>query len=163
MTKNHETFEDVKADVFTRVKDAIEDEKNELQEKIKAYYLEHNDTNSPNMFEDCYYETDLFFLETENYIAEDLSMYYSDAWNIVNLARFAWTEEERQYYWDAVELVEPDCRLFKPACRSRWLDGFITNLSHNIIDALVRDEVTKQLEPFVSKVIESLETETHNA
>ena len=91
MTKNHETFEDVQADVFTRVQDAIEDEKNELQKKIKAYYLEYKDTDWLNMFEDWLYET-------ENYIAENLSMYYSDACNIVNLARFAWTDEERQYY-----------------------------------------------------------------
>ena len=62
MTKNHETFEDVQADVFTRVQDAIEDEKNELQKKIKAYYLEYKDTDWLNMFEDWLYET-------ENYIA----------------------------------------------------------------------------------------------
>ena len=147
MTKNHETFEDVQADVFTRVQDAIEDEKNELQKKIKAYYLEYKDTDWLNMFEDWLYET-------ENYIAENLSMYYSDAWNIVNLARFAWTDEERQYYWDATALVEPD--------NDDNLDGFITKLSYFIVEALARDEVTKQLEPFVSKVIQSLETETHN-
>ena len=81
-------------------------------------------------------------------------MYYSDAWNIVNLARFAWTDEERQYYWDATALVDPD--------NDDDLDGFITKLSYFIVEALARDEVTKQLEPFVSKVIQSLETETHN-
>ena len=153
MAINHETFEDVQADVFTRVQDAIEDEKNELQEKIKAYYLEHNDTDWLNMFEDWLYET-------QNYIAENLSMYYSDAWNIVNLARFAWTEEDRQYYFDAVDLIE-DASL-NDLCKYGF-DDLMTKTSYYIIDALARDEINKQLEPFVTKVIESLETETQNA
>ena len=152
MTKNYETFEDVKADVFTRARDAIEDEKNELQEKIKAYYLEYKDTDWLNMFEDWLYET-------ENNIAENLSMYYVDAWNIVNLARFAWTEEDRQYYWDAVNLVEDNATVEGMTD----FDALMTMICFHLVDALARDEVTKQLEPFVSKVIQSLETETQNA
>jgi len=143
-----ETFEDIKFHVRDRVQDAIEDEKTELQKKIKAYYLEHNDTDWLNMFEDWLYET-------QNYIAENLSMYYRDAWNIVNLARFAWTEEDRQYYWDATELVE-DGKLVD-LCQV-GVDVLMTRLSHSIVDAIARDELNEQLKPFVSKVVETLET-----
>jgi hypothetical protein len=143
-----EAFEDIKFYVGDRVQDAIEDEKTELRKKIIAYYLEHNDTDWLNMFEDWLYET-------QNYIAENLSMYYRDAWNIVNLARFAWTEEERQYYWDATALVEPDDQ--------DDLDDLITKLSHSIVDAIARDALNEQLEPFVFKVIKTLETEKQTA
>ena len=157
MAINHETFEDVQADVYTRVQDSIEDEKNELREKIKAYYLEHNNTNYIMIGFESYLldQFEDWKNDIENCIAETLSMYYSDAWNIVNLARFAWTEEDRQFFWDANALVEPD--------DDDDLDGFMTKLSYTIVEALARDELNKQLEPFVSKVIESLETETHNA
>ena len=128
-----ETFEDIQFDVRDRVQDAIKDEETELRKKIIAYYLEHNDTDWLNMFEDWLYET-------QNYIAENLSMYYRDAWNIVNLARFAWTEEERQYYWDATALVEPDDQ--------DDLDDLITKLSHSIVDAIARDALNEQLEPY---------------
>tara|TARA_R100000278_G_scaffold17458_1_gene17486 strand:- start:1681 stop:2127 length:447 start_codon:yes stop_codon:yes gene_type:complete len=138
-----ETFEDIQFHVRDRVQDAIKDEEMQLRKKIIAYYLEHNDTDWLNMFEDWLYET-------QNYIAENLSMYYRDAWNIVNLARFAWTEEDRQYYWDATALVEPDDQ--------DELDDLITKLSHSIVDAIARDELNKQLEPFVSKVVATLQT-----
>ena len=146
-----ETFEDIKFYVRDRVKDAIKDEKTELQKKIKAYYLEHHYTDWLNMFEDWLYET-------QNYIAENLSMYYHDAWNIVNLSRFAWTEEDRQYYWDATDLVE-DGRSYGMTD----LDDLMTKISHSIVDAIARDELNEQLKPFVSTVIESLEAEKQTA
>jgi len=138
-----ETFEDIKFYVRDRVKDAIKDEKTELQKKIKAYYLEHHDTDWLNMFEDWLYET-------QNYIAENLSMYYRDAWNIVNLARFAWTEEERQYYYDAADLVKgyPTFEEF---------DDYMTMVCFHLVDAIARDELNEQLKPFVSKVVETLQ------
>ena len=142
-----ETFEDIKFHVRDRVKDAIEDEGTELRKKIIAYYLEHNDTDWLNMFEDWLYEA-------QNYIAENLSMYYRDAWNIVNLARFAWTEEDRQYYWDATELVD-DGKLVD-LCQV-GVDVLMTRLSHSIVDAIARDELNEQLKPFVSKVVETLQ------
>ena len=142
-----ETFEDIKFHVRDRVQDAIKDEETELQKKIQAYYLEHNDTDWLNMFEDWLYET-------QNYIAENLSMYYRDAWNIVNLARFAWTEEERQYYWDATELVEEGKLV--DLCQV-GVDVLMTRLSHYIVDAIARDELNEQLTPFVSKVVETLQ------
>ena len=148
-----ETFEDIKFYVGDRVQDAIEDEKTELRKKIIAYYLEHNDTDWLNMFEDWLYET-------QNYIAENLSMYYRDAWNIVNLARFAWTEDERQYYWDATELVE-DGKLVD-LCQV-GVDVLMTRLSHSIVDAIARDELNEQLKPFVSKVVETLEAKKQTA
>ena len=158
MAINHETFEDVQADVYTRVQDSIEDEKDELREKIKAYYLEHNNTNYIMIGFESYLldQFEDWKNDIENCIAETLSMYYSDAWNIVNLARFAWTEEDRQYYYDAVDEIEayPTFKDF---------DDFMTVLCYRLVEALARDELNKQLEPFVSKVIESLETETHNA
>lgn len=143
-----ETFEDIKFHVRDRVQDAIEDEETELRKKIIAYYLEHNDTDWLNMFEDWLYET-------QNYIAENLSMYYRDAWNIVNLARFAWTEEDRQYYWDATELVNEGKLV--DLCQV-GVDVLMTRLSHSIVDAIARDELNEQLKPFVSKVVETLET-----
>ena len=138
-----ETFEDIKFYVRDRVTDAIKDEKAELQKKIIAYYLEHNDTDWLNMFEDWLYET-------QNYIAENLSMYYRDAWNIVNLARFAWTEEERQYYYDAADLVKgyPTFEEF---------DDYMTMVCFHLVDAIARDELNEQLKPFVSKVVETLQ------
>ena len=138
-----EAFEDIKFHVRDRVQDAIKDEKTELRKKIIAYYLEHNDTDWLNMFEDWLYET-------QNYIAENLSMYYRDAWNIVNLARFAWTEEERQYYLDAVDLVEgyPPFEDF---------DDQMTMICFHLVDAIARDELNEQLKPFVSKVVETLQ------
>ena len=142
-----EAFEDIKFYVSDRVQDAIEDEKTELRKKIIAYYLEHNDTDWLNMFEDWLYET-------QNYIAENLSMYYRDAWNIVNLARFAWTEEERQYYWDATELVEEGKLV--DLCQV-GVDVLMTRLSHSIVDAIARDELNEQLKPFVSGVVETLQ------
>ena len=142
-----ETFEDIKFHVRDRVKDAIEDEGTELRKKIIAYYLEHNDTDWLNMFEDWLYEA-------QNYIAENLSMYYRDAWNIVNLARFAWTEEDRQYYWDATELVD-DGKLVD-LCQV-GVDVLMTRLSHSIVYAIARDELNEQLKPFVSKVVETLQ------
>ena len=148
-----ETFEDIKFHVVDRVQDAIEDEKTELRKKIIAHYLEHNDTDWLNMFEDWLYET-------QNYIAENLSMYYRDAWNIVNLARFAWTEEERQYYWDATELVDEGKLV--DLCQV-GVDVLMTRLSHSIVDAIARDELNEQLKPFVSKVVETLEAEKQTA
>ena len=142
-----ETFEDIQFHVRDRVKDAIEDGKTELQKKIKAYYLEHNDTDWLNMFEGWLYET-------QNYIAENLSMYYRDAWNIVNLARFAWTEEDRQYYFDAVDLVEDNAKVEGMTD----FDNLMTMVCFHLVDALARDELNKQLEPFVSKVVETLQT-----
>jgi hypothetical protein len=143
---NHETFEDIKFDVRKRVQDAIEDEKTELRKKITVYYLEHNDTDWLNMFEDWLYGT-------QNYIAETLSMYYSDAWNIVNLARFAWTEEDRQYYWDAVDLIEDASLSFY----KHGFDDLMTKTSHYIVDGLTRDELNEQLQPFISGVVETLQ------
>tara|TARA_R110000782_G_scaffold268824_1_gene365913 strand:- start:533 stop:982 length:450 start_codon:yes stop_codon:yes gene_type:complete len=146
-----ETFEDIKFYVRDRVTDAIKDEKAELQTKIKAYYLEHHDTDWLNMFEDWLYET-------QNYIAENLSMYYRDAWNIVHLARFAWTEADLQYYYDAVEQVEAII-----ADGGTCIDQSMTVMSLNIVDGLARDELNEQLKPFVSTVIESLEAEKQTA
>tara|TARA_R110002153_G_scaffold91023_1_gene222249 strand:+ start:237 stop:686 length:450 start_codon:yes stop_codon:yes gene_type:complete len=146
-----ETFEDIKFYVRDRVKDAIKDEKTELQKKIKAYYLEHHDTDWLNMFEDWLYET-------QNCIAENLSMYYRDAWNIVNLARFAWTEQDREYYYDAADQVEAII-----ADGGTCIDQSMTVMSLNIVDGLARDELNEQLTPFVSKVIESLEAEKQTA
>jgi hypothetical protein len=137
-----ETFEDITFEVRNRVKDAIKDEETELRKKIIAYYLEHNDTDWLNMFEDWLYET-------QNYIAENMSMFYNDAWRIVNLARFAWTEEERRYFWDATALIEPDDQ--------DDLDDLMTKFSHAIVDAIARDELDEQLKPFVSKVVETLQ------
>jgi hypothetical protein len=144
-----ETFEDIKFDVRDRVQDAIEDEKTELRKKIKAYYLKYNDTDWLNMFEE-------WLDETQNYIAENLSMYYRDAWNIVNLARFAWTEEDRQYYLDAVDLVEG----YPPFAD---FDDQMTMICFHLVDAIARDELNKQLQPFVSKVVETLEAEKQTA
>ncbi len=138
-----ETFEDIKFHVRDRVKDAIKDEETELRKKIIAYYLEHNDTDWLNMFEDWLYET-------QNYIAENLSMYYRDAWNIVNLARFAWTEEERQYYYDAADLV-------KGYPTFEEVDDYITMVCFHLVDAIARDELNEQLKPFVPKVVETLQ------
>ena len=138
-----EAFEDIKFHVRDRVQDAIKDEETELRKKIIAYYIEHNDTDWLNMFENWLYET-------QNYIAENLSMYYRDAWNIVNLARFAWTEEERQYYYDAADLVKgyPTFEEF---------DDYMTMVCFHLVDAIARDELNEQLKPFVSKVVETLQ------
>ena len=143
-----ETFEDVQFQVRDTVKDTIDDDAAALKKKITTYYLEHQDTDWLNMFEEWLYET-------QNDIAENMSLFYHDAWQIVNRARFAWTEEQRQYYWDATELVEPDDK--------GDLDDLITKLSHSIVDAIARDEIDKQLKPFVSKVIETLDTEKQTA
>ena len=137
-----ETFEDVQFQVRDTVKDRIEDDTAELKKNITTHYLEHQDTDWLNMFEDWLYET-------QNDIAENMSSFYHDAWRIVSLARFARTEEQRQYYWNATALVEPDDQ--------DDLDDLITKLSHSIVDAIARDEIDRQLKPFVSKVIETLQ------
>ena len=143
-----ETFKDVQLQVRDTVKDRIDDDVAKLKKKITKYYLEHHDTDWLNMFEAWLYET-------QNDIAKYMSLFYHDAWRIVNLARFAWTEEQRQYYWDATALVEPDDQ--------DDLDDLITKLSHSIVDAIARNEIDKQLRPFVSKVIETLDTERQTA
>ena len=43
------------------------------------------------------------------------------------------------------------------------VDVLMTRLSHSIVDAIARDELNEQLNPFVSKVVETLEAEKQTA
>ena len=84
----------------------------DLEQLVKKSVQNHIEDNREDIKEalDQYGEIDGFFYEDEireasQYIANDFVIYYSDTWQICNVARFG-TMEEREYFFDAQDQVQ---------------------------------------------------------
>ena len=91
--KEIQSFYDLEQLVKKSVQNHIEDNREDIKEALEEY----------GEIDGFFYNDEM--MEASQYIASDFVIYYSDTWQICNVARFG-TMEEREYFFDAQDQVQ---------------------------------------------------------